>query len=375
MNKQVLSNHLSRLCGSRARPEGVPGNILLVKTHALGDVLMVSPAIQGLRDLYPKAKLTFLTGEWSAPILKEHPALDELVTFPDSDLHQRKPLRLIRLIAQLRKAHYDMALIFHPSPLIHGLVKLAGVPRRIGLDSNGSGFTLTDRVPWQPNTNRYVGDNFFDLVRVLGYASARPAMQVVIPEEVSFEVSSLIPERTSKLVIGVCPGGGRNPRDWVPAKVWPAARYCELLNRLMAEIDATWLLLGGKTDAEVLSTIQAGLKGQATSSSNLGVSELIWTLGQVDLLITNDSAPLHLGIALQKPILALFGPSNSTALIPPDSSVIVVRSKAPCSPCYANSAFPGCPQPFCMDSVTVAEVYDAFVRLLGNSRKQSATGG
>ncbi|MBN2053629.1 glycosyltransferase family 9 protein, partial [bacterium] len=207
-----------------------PRKILLVKTHAIGDVLMVSPAIEGLRRLFPEAHLAFLTGAWSAPVLSMCEGLDDIIVFADADLHEHHTGRLWSLIRQIRSMGFDTALIFHPSPVIQLLVAAMGIPGRIGLDHHGSGFSCNGRVPWVPNGDRYAGDMFFDLVRELGDPGVRPPLRLAVPEAARESIGNRLASigiDSGPLVV-MCPGGGRNPRDMVSAKLWSSAGYGDL---------------------------------------------------------------------------------------------------------------------------------------------------
>ena len=100
-------------------------------------------------------------------------------------------------------------------------------------------------------------------------------------------------------------------------------------------------------------------------SWKLDVEKLAGLIEESLFVITNDSFPMHLSIALNKELIALFGPTNPKALIPPEyEKVYIHRTKIECSPCYSNSLFPGCNRNDCMESITTEEVKESCIEIL-----------
>lgn len=360
MPSDAIIGLLSRLFRAR-RPGIEPGpsaRILLLKTHALGDVLMTTPAVRALRNRFPNATLEYWTGHWSEPVLRHNSDLDAVITFADQALQNRKPAAVLRLVHRIRTAGYDAAVLFHPSPLIHLLTAAGGVRLRIGL-VEGESASLHRVIPWQPFGDRYVGDFFFSLVQTLGVSGAREEMQFEPGADARHRAREYLAERLGRPFIVICPGGGSNPRDTVPAKRWPAASFAALAERLVRDRTATILLLGGPSDREILKAVAASAPS-AACLFDIDILQLGAFIQAADLLITNDSAPLHLGIALKVPTVAIFGPTNPANLLPPEiHSVFPVVSPYACSPCYSNQPFPGCihDQPVCMTAIPVEEVF------------------
>jgi len=170
----------------------------------------------------------------------------------------------------------------------------------------------------------------------------------------------------------ICPGGGTNPRDRVPAKRWGAER-CATLAAALAAQGRRVLLAGGAGDRTVLRAVaqEAARQGARIETLEPSIPELGGLLARCGLLVTNDSAPLHLGLALGAPTVALFGPTNPRALTPPDARRLkVIESPLPCSPCYSNSLFPGCDNPRCMDAIATDEVLDACLSMLSSRNRR-----
>ena len=180
----------------------------------------------------------------------------------------------------------------------------------------------------------------------------------------------LLPADTGKRwLVGVAPGGGQNPLEQIAVKQWPASHYAQLLQELATTCPVTVVLLGDRRDLQV-DGIARTLQSQGAEVLNLkgrtSLRELAAVIGHLDLLITNDSAPMHLAVALQTPVIALFGPTAATALFPAGPYRVALQSPAPCSPCYPFGRFPGCADPSCMAALSVATVYQAVTELLAH---------
>jgi len=222
---------LSRWVQRRQPPANIR-RVLLLKTHALGDVLMTTPAARALRQALPSARLDYLTGNWSAPALRGNPYIDEVLAAPDEALHGRWPSGLVRLIWQLRRRRYDAAVIFHPSALIHAVATLAGIPWRLGLTPCGRVNLLHRSAPWIPNSDTYAGDSFFAVAALLGAQKPRGSLVFFPSDEARCWAEQAAARATGPLVV-LCPGGGTNPRDHVPVKRWPPERFAALAAALI----------------------------------------------------------------------------------------------------------------------------------------------
>jgi lipopolysaccharide heptosyltransferase II len=351
-----------------------PGKVLLIKTHAIGDVLLTTPAIRAISNGLPDSEITFLTGEWSSQAIETNPHIDRLIVVPDEVLFNRKMLEVARLLNDLRKRHFDMALIFQPSVLVHFLPMLSGIRRRIGFSEKSHELGLSVCVPWYPRSGRYIADVYMDLARELGLE----------PEPLDLEFHSYPADknRIEKLlegfdirpgepVVGIFAGGGENPRDRVPHKLWRVEQFGQVGNYLQSKYRARLLVLGTNRETSVNRELMRLMRGKALDmTGELNFSELGALLDKLHLVITNDSAPLHLAIARKVPTISIFGPTDPASLIPNDPRHLYVSSSLECSPCYTNEAFPGCDNPLCMKSISADSVTDLVDRQMERIRSR-----
>jgi len=342
--------------------------ILVVKTHAIGDLLLITPSIRELKKLYPESSISVLTGRWSAPVLEDNPYIDEVITFDDSIFFKKKWLKIVGLIKKLREKKFDKAFIFQPSLKVRLLIYLAGIKERIGLSFLDKDYFLTKSVYWDPNGSKYVGENYFDLVHRKEDLDYCLGMELFLTDSEREKTGKYLLNKGNtgkKKLIGIAPGGGKNPRDDVSMKIWNKDRYVGLIENINKENEAEIILFGAKSDKEICNYIKSQLSFNVIDScGEVDLRGLMGLIERCDLLVTNDSAPVHFGLALKVPIVVIFGPSNPYALLPEKGNYRAVISTAECSPCYSNAPFEGCETPCCMDLIGVEDVFNAVKEML-----------
>jgi lipopolysaccharide heptosyltransferase II len=352
--------------------------ILLIRTHALGDVLLATPAIRAVRRQFPDAVLSILISEGAKSVVLNNPNIDRIISFPDSLLVKPEPLTLLRLVTKLRKEKYDCVISLSRSAPVHFLAFLTGSPLRVGLDFNGSGFPLSLKVPDKKSnvaySEQYAVRDYLDIVAALGVNERGEDIDFYLHPKGVDIVNKFLNQlgvSSDDLLIGIFPGGGKNIAETIEAKRWPVVNYAKLADLLIRELGAKVLLLGGKKDVEAVSEMQYNMEEKAINACNIGdLNTFGHLLKYCSLLITNDSLPLHLGLSLKIPVIALFGPTNAKALTPSNyEKLITIQSTLECSPCYWKERFPGCKRyssPKCMNAISVSEVLYATKKILKN---------
>jgi len=345
-----------------------PSSLLLLRTHAIGDVLLTTPVIRALKQAWPQTRLSMLVGHKSRPVLEGNPYLDEILSFPESWWFQHRFDKIWTLTRRLRRYPKDGLILFHASPLLHLWGCWLKAPLRVGFDSQGSGFSLTHKVPLSTGSRRYLGDINLDLVRILGLPAGSPELDLFLQADELKSAQRLLPDKTAgPRLVGIAPGGGQNPLEQISVKQWPPEHYVKLLIRLSRLFPLIFVLLGDRHDTAI-EAIAAQVAGHGVQTLNLRgrttLRELAAVIQQLDLLITNDSSPLHLAVALKTPVVSLFGPTAAWALCPSGPRRLALQSPAACSPCYPFGRFPGCPAPNCMAAISVEAVTEAAASLL-----------
>lgn len=349
-----------------------PRRIVLIKPCCLGDLIMTTPLLEVIQSNYPDATLTYVAGTWSKVIPEHHPAVQKVLDCGSVGIPGRYSLKdYIKFAMLLRSQHFDMAFVLDRSPMLTLLPWLAGIPRRIGPDSLGRGFSLTDRVAvsTSPTHLQHQVEIYLDLARTLKLSIDSPRMRFVTT---ATEQQAIPP--TDGLQVAVFPGGGSNPGMELTAKRWPLERYRQLVHRLVHECHARVLLLGGPDDVALNNTLMSELETPMDSVFNLAgktsFGQLAAYLEACALFIGNDSSPMHLAAAVGTPVIAIFGPTSPQEYGPyplDDTQHIVIWHNPKGRPCFFLGKMRPCENCTCMETVTVDEVWRAVQQLLSNT--------
>ncbi|HMQ14712.1 MAG TPA: lipopolysaccharide heptosyltransferase I [Phycisphaerae bacterium] len=334
--------------------------ILIIKPSSLGDVVHGLPVLAALRAAHPRAHVAWLVGKAFAPLLENHPLLDEIVIFDRKRLGRLWILPgamadLLRLVSRLRRARFDIVVD------LQGLVRSAffawacGAPQRIG-------FTAARELAWLFYTRRvacpaeieHAVERNLHLARALGWPAVSPRFPLAITEaERRAAQRSLADAGVGAPYVAVLPGA-----RW-PSKRWPPRRFAELMDRIQSSGGPTCVLLGAPDERPLVAEIVAACR---TPPANLvgrtTLRELAAVLEGAQRVISQDSGPMHLAAALGRPLVALFGPTNPRRTGPYSASAQTVTHAVPCAPCYRRR----CPLRHhdCLEKLAVQQVIDAM---------------
>lgn len=343
--------------------------ILIIKTHAIGDVLMATPAVRELRKAKPEATIHLLTGKWSASVIRNNPHIDEIIEFDDTIFFRKKIFKLISLIVKIRKRKFNTVLIFHPSPFIHFFALLTGIKRRIGLKRNKRGWFLTDYIDENASSDYYYPLNFLQLLTCIGIQSSNSAIDLFYTDNDKMRAETLLQSHKVEIQdkkILIAAGGSRNPKESIQERLWPKEYYVELIEQIHETYPEHSILLCGAHSDSVTNQF---IKGKAEYVKNLtgktNLTELAWIIKNCSAVVCNDSSILHIALSQEVPVLCFFGPTALKSRIPEHQSHTGIQSRVACSPCYTYAIFPGCQNNLiCMHSIKPQEAFNKLCALL-----------
>jgi lipopolysaccharide heptosyltransferase II len=331
-------------------------NILVRSVNWLGDAIMSTPALMRLRQARPTARITLLSPEKLAGLWEGQPFVDALLTFSGSE-------NVWQVGRRLRAGRFTAGLIF-PNSIRSALeLWLAGIPQRIGVARAGRSLFLTRTI--RPHTGAVAMWKFtvaeirqrialnvpaanypvlaHHVYHYLHLAAALGASPEIMPPRIDVSQETM-EEARGKFGLARVQGRpwfGLNPgAEYGPAKRWPAERFVAAARIMQEKTHCRWMVLGGEGDRALADSITSDL-ARATGQPPLNLAgktslrELAAVLKICDLVLTNDSGPMHLAAAAGAPVVAIFG-STSPELTGPVFSerAQVVRHPAPCAPCF-----------------------------------------
>ena len=335
--------------------------ILVIRLGALGDVARTRFAFAAVRELYPRARISWLVEDHAKPGLDGVADLDEIVTVPRRQLRFGQPgaaLRdIARLVRQLRASRYELSIDFHCILKSALLARASGIPLRVGyaapLAREGSAWLLTHSARIRPgHLSRY--DRNAALVRFLGGTPST----AVPPLQLSQLTRPELGELPRELLL-MHPGTSSTTLY----KRWPPERYAEVARELRDRVGihslVTWGPVAGELEAA--QAVVAGARGAAHLAAETGsVGELLVLMQAMRLFIGSDSGPMHLASLAGLPLVAIFGPTDPVENAPfPGSRQRVLRRDVGCNPCRE-----GCPVQTCMAAVSAPDVVEAALELL-----------
>jgi len=344
-----------------ADPKQPPHKILLVQLDHLGDAVLSTVLLRGLRTRFPSADIEVLCGPWNGEFFCACPEVTSVHAMRSNRFTRgRRRSWLVSTLWwgwRLRRRRFDLAIDPRgefPAALI---LWLSGARRRLGWACGGGGFLLTDTIRYVPG--RHEVESRRALLRAIddGYMAPRFDPGATARSQMAHRLMAL--HDLHSPLISVHVGAGTE------AKRWPAASWRQLIGRLIVEHDARIVLVGQEADRQVADEI---LEGRAWPqvwdwTGRLSVVELAALMEASGLFLGADSGPAHLAAAVGTPAVVIFSGTNRPEQWHPwGEHVTVVRHSVPCSPCHREACY-WADHP-CMSRLSAAAVYAATVRQL-----------
>ncbi|NPV05564.1 MAG: glycosyltransferase family 9 protein [Syntrophaceae bacterium] len=353
--------------------------ILIVLVAGIGDLILASKGIRAIRNGYPGAAIHLLTSTDAAPLARHYPYIDRVWPFPIRELRGDKAhaLAMLGLVRRLRRFRYRMAVNLYSVESVSGALKMGLLFRairacqRAGHDRHGFGLFLTKRIAEGTFADRHFAEAILEAAVAAGGVADGAGVDVFWDRAVEARWSGLFPERRAEPVVGLNPGSDRSLKRWDPA------RYSRVADRLVESEGARIVLLGGPAETRIAEAVEQGMRHPAVNlSGKLRLDDLACVISGLDLLVTNDSGPMHIAAAAGTPLVALFGPSLPGQFGPcaPPERCRLIWHAIDCRPCPQDR----CPQPRCMDMITADEVFDGCrgqLRMRPQARQPITMGG
>jgi heptosyltransferase-2 len=330
--------------------------ILVVLPNWFGETLFATPFLRLLHAQEPEAQLTALGRPACRDMLRNHPAIHEMIELPEAGLARRASL-----LGVLRRRKFDTAYILRRSLSRTVLLLMAGIPERIGFDNAKSGWLLTRRIaPASPMVHKALA--YLPLLGVNGAPVS--GFDYTVSEDERREARALL----QKAVPGQGPLVMLHPGANWPHKRWPPERVAELGDRLASACGARIVITGSPDDRALAEGIRSRIPAPSTVlAGKTTVRQLAACLEQAQLLVSNDTGILHIAAALRRPLVALYGPTSPLLTGPlGDTSrmrVLHHQDCCPTIPCMRPGREPGHAG---MASISVDEAFAAARELLGH---------
>ena len=329
--------------------------LLVIKLSSLGDLFHALPAVHQLKTGL-SAEVHWVVNAEYVSLVRQFTDVDRVVPFPRHD-----GLRAIAgFVKQLRQTPYDLVVDLQGLLKSAWIARVARAARRIGPSFHREGSRLLyDAVAGPRNKQRHAVEENLDVVRYLGLPAGEPVFPVACP------VPDLPPDRPR--VAMVCSS------RWA-TKNWPPEGFAEVARRLQATCDASIFLVGGSDSRAVHERIRTRLSGKVTDlAGRCTLVETLGVLNAMDLVVANDTGPIHMAAAVGTPVLALFGPTDPVRTGPFGPMHRVVQAGLPCQPCFSRTCRRGGVP--CMEGITPERVVEAAIAMLEKAPSRGSLQG
>ena len=373
--------------------------ILLIRPDHLGDLLMTTPVLAAIREHAPHAQITMMVGPWSREIVERHPAVDQLITcrFPGFQRAAQKSLApyilLWQTARQLRRQGYDLAINLRPDFWWGAaLLYLAGIPRRVGYAIQPGTPFLTHALPFTPRLHSTV----YSLrlasagLETLGYPLLdepyTPAHYPLVFTPTADEQAQISERLAQNGITTSTPFVVIHPGTGGAVKLWRSEAWATIADELATTHNLSIILTGSPQERSLLEEIARQMKINNTLPpvmlNDITVGQLGALFSQARMVLGVDNGPLHLATALDRPTLALFGPTDAHIFGPwgePTRHIVITSTyrcpTCPAIPCgrldFTPDELPSHP---CVKRITEHEVMDTVHQLLALSSTSSSPG-
>lgn len=281
------------------RLERPPARFLVISSTALGDTLLSTPAIKSLRKSFPGARITFLVHRNVAPLFAGFPYVDETV------LYHGGYRRFFRTVAELRRQQPEAALIFHGNgPQDIALAVLSGA-RFILKHPTASPQRIYLSHQFMPKRQHTIEDRL-DLVRLLGGTVIDPTMEIPPLRDGNRDAAVLAGLGGAGKIVGFQVGASH------PYNMWPIDNFGRLAEKILAADPEVTIVVTGVDRERPLGEKLVHACGNRVLNccGRYGIADLPYLIRRFSLLVTGDTGPMHLAIALGVPTLSLFSAAN-----------------------------------------------------------------
>ena len=320
-------------------------NILIIKFSSLGDLILIIPSLKAIREKFPQAKIVLLTLKKYTSLFYECPYIDRIIGV---EKDYKKLKNLLKISFSLLKENYDYIIDFQNNLASH-LIAFLSFPRYSFGYRRKLGFLLRKKIKWRKLSPLESQEKLLSLLGVK-----------IKEKKLSFWelkkefIPSILKDEKNLIGINISASQAWETKNWPP-------EYIEkLIKLIISSLSSYKIVLIGEEDLKISQRLSLIHPKVINLCGKTTLKELIYVIKKLDILITPDSAPLHMGIALGIPVIGLFGPTDPFRHIEKQENLFVIFKKLDCSFCYRHK----CKKKECMRRISPQEVFKMIKKIL-----------
>ncbi|MDO9577481.1 MAG: lipopolysaccharide heptosyltransferase II [Candidatus Cloacimonadales bacterium] len=326
--------------------------ILLIRLSSLGDIVLTQSVAAALRKKYPNAEIHFITKKAFVPIVEAFGCIDQI--------HVWGEYKSFSKLRKLAKNRFDLVIDLH-NKFNTFLIK------KIVNGKNTATYNKHHHLRWkivQHQTNQSISSTvelYFSALKKAGIEAEISNPELYPKNELNEKLADLF--ETNKHNVAIFPGALHK------TKQYPTEQLAEMINSLDEKFNI--FLLGSAAEKNLISDLRKLLNRPIINFvGKLNIAELISFMQKADAVISNDSGPMHIAAALQKPQIAIFGATNPRlGFAPLNKKAIVLIADLACQPCSLHGG-KNCPLTHfnCMQSISPQKIKTELLRILSEKK-------
>jgi lipopolysaccharide heptosyltransferase II len=296
--------------------------ILCIKPRGIGDIVLSTIILENLHGYFPDVKIDYLTEHFAVQALENNPLVNKVLSMKKKEF----PLFVAN---RIRKEKYDMILDLWSNPRSAQITFLSGVRYRVGYNYRGRRYAYNILVNPESN-NQHAAEDNLSFLNAIDVPIKSKAIHYNVSNEDDEWAKDFIKDSfyVNTYVIGILPSGG-----W-PSKRCDASKWVEIGKKINNNFNVQFLILWGPGDEEDANFINQNLSPDCVLAPETNVKQLSALINNCDLIIANDSGPMHIAGVLEVPTLGIFGPTNPAAHRPySENSDYVIKDDLHCIIC------------------------------------------
>jgi lipopolysaccharide heptosyltransferase I len=347
--------------------EGVEARrVAIIKPSALGDIVHSLPVLTALRARFPRATITWVVNRAFEPLLTGHPDLTDTLPFDRGALKgvRGAVAATLAVASELRRRRFDLVIDMQGLLRSGVMAWLTGAPRRVGFSSarEGSRYAYTHRVKSPGRKEAHAVDRMWAVAEAFGVGHLPKQFRVPLrAEEVEAAARDL--SALPRPVVAVAVGA-----KWL-TKRWPTAHFAELLRRAQSHIGGSAVFVGTGEDTAASQDVIANLRGPALDlTGKTSLPRLAAVLSLADVMLANDTGPLHLGAALGRPCVAPYLCTKVVLHGPYTPAAGCAETSVPCAGSYLKN----CGNMVCMAELTPDRLWPKLAEALDSWQRKNS---
>lgn len=273
--------------------------ILCIKPRGIGDIILSTIILGNLRSFFHESEIHYLTEEFAKRAVENNPYVSKILTFTKSDF-------ILSTISKIRKEKYDIVFDLWSNPKTAQITFYSGAKYHVGYDKRGRRYAY-NYLAKPGSMGKHAAEDNLTLLDAIGIPIKSKKIIFQTTKDEKLFAENFLEENLDKsknLLIGIIPSGG-----W-ESKRCDTEKWVEICNKIQNNLSVQFIVLWGPGDESDVKFIQQNLKPTPTVSPRTSFGQLSGLIERCNLVIANDSGPMHAAAALDIPTIGIFGPTN-----------------------------------------------------------------